>query len=91
MNSTLEQLFLDFQSNDTWTKKCVLKVFEAAQQGDALDSILAGLVGRDGTPGVLERPHWKREDIWGININLCNQYCSRDSFPMVGTPGVQFP
>ncbi|KAL2259338.1 hypothetical protein VTK26DRAFT_7005 [Humicola hyalothermophila] len=83
MNRTLEQLFRDFQGNSTWVQKCVSKIFEAAQQGDALGGILAGLVGRDGATGVVQEPGWKREDIWGINIELCHHYCSREHFPMV--------
>lgn len=87
MNSTLEQLFLDFQNHETWAGKCVSKIYEAASSSETVlnKSIIPGLVGRDGTPGVMANnlSGWKREQIWGISIALCNQYCSRSSFGMV--------
>ncbi|GAB1311470.1 hypothetical protein MFIFM68171_01680 [Madurella fahalii] len=83
MNSTLEQLFQDFAGHETWLRKCASAVYEAAK-GDDLDVVVAGLVGKDGAVGVVDPGRdWRREDIWGINIALCNRYCSRERFPMV--------
>lgn len=90
MNSTLQQLFEDFQGHKTWLRKCASAIAEAAQ-GDELDMIIAGLIGKDGAVGVVEPGRtWSREDVWGINIALCNQYCSRERFPMVRSSPVCF-
>ncbi|KAK4226204.1 hypothetical protein QBC38DRAFT_237260 [Podospora fimiseda] len=87
MNATLEQLFHDFRGHDTWVGKCVQKVYEAANSSETVlnQKIIPGLVGRDGAPGVIvNNLHgWKREDVWGISIALCNEYCNRSAFGMV--------
>ncbi|KAK4461196.1 hypothetical protein QBC42DRAFT_270579 [Cladorrhinum samala] len=87
MNPALEQLFRDFQDHKTWVGKCVSKIYEAASSSEAVlnESIIPGLVGRNGAPGVVANnlSGWKREQIWGISIALCNEYCSRSSFGMV--------
>ncbi|KAK3991277.1 hypothetical protein QBC44DRAFT_55928 [Cladorrhinum sp. PSN332] len=87
MNSTLEQLFHDFKNHENWVGKCVQKIYEAANSSETLlnQHIIPGLVGRDGAPGVVANNlnGWKREDVWGISIALCNEYCNRSAFGMV--------
>jgi hypothetical protein len=91
MNGTLNQLFEEFQGHDSWMNECVFRVFEAARKSETVATeIIAGLVGLDGARGVLDRStDWNKvlsEDVWGINIDLCNKYCGRsDDFPMVRT------
>ena len=84
----LRSIFEEFQSNDSWSGKCVYRIYTAAQGGGVvLDAIVAGLIGQDGRAGVvpnLSSSSWARADVWGINIALCNEYCSRQAFPMVG-------
>ena len=97
MNSTLlpapfeprlKSIFEEFQSNESWAGKCAYRVYLAAQNG-ALDAIVPGLIGQDGTQRIipdlnaLNSSSWQRSDVWGINITLCNDYCSRQKFPMV--------
>ncbi|KAK4170508.1 hypothetical protein QBC43DRAFT_250115 [Cladorrhinum sp. PSN259] len=87
MNSTLEQLFLDFKGHETWVGKCVQKIYEAANSSETVlnQHIIPGLIGRSGAPGVVSNNlhGWKREDVWGISIALCNEYCNRSAFGMV--------
>ncbi|KLU91738.1 hypothetical protein MAPG_10687 [Magnaporthiopsis poae ATCC 64411] len=81
----LQALFEEFQSNDTWAGKCVYKIYKAARAG-ALNAVVASLVGREGAPGIvpnLTSSSWMASDIWGVDVALCNQYCSRQNFPMV--------
>jgi len=79
----LQSIFEEFQGNDTWAAKCVYRVYKAAQDG-GLNTVVAGLIGQDGTPGVIRalNSSWTRADIWGINLSLCEEHCSRQKFPM---------
>jgi len=80
------ELFQTFSGESTWPAKCVNKLKEAAEQSESeRNHIFAGLVGIDGTRDVFasNKSDWSTDDIWGINLSLCNRYCSRESFPMV--------
>ncbi|KAM7206481.1 hypothetical protein V8F20_002830 [Naviculisporaceae sp. PSN 640] len=83
MDSRLEGLFNKFASDESWKGKCVQKLREAVVDHGA-QSIVGSLVGGDGDREVARNnATWKAEQVWGVNINTCYEYCSRGRFPMV--------
>lgn len=64
----------NIRKGSSWTSKCVDRLFNA----DNLTSIAAGVVGKHGEKAVE-----KFTGAWGIDIETCYAYCSRQEFPMV--------
>jgi hypothetical protein len=82
MDTRLENLFKDRNMTETWTGKCASMLYQAAINGSKA-SIIASLVDKKGVRVTDNSSSWKTEDVWGININTCYEYCSREAFPMV--------
>ncbi|KAM7214984.1 hypothetical protein V8F06_009661 [Rhypophila decipiens] len=84
MDSRLEGLFANFTSNESWRGKCVEKLREAVVDNGAQSSVMASLVGEDGVRGVAQNgTTWEAEQVWGVDIKTCWEYCGRSKFPMV--------
>ncbi|KAM7188658.1 hypothetical protein V8F33_010523 [Rhypophila sp. PSN 637] len=84
MDSKLKDLLANFTSNESWRGKCVEKLQEAVVDNGAQSRVMASLVGEDGVRGVAQNgTTWEAEQVWGVDINTCWEYCGRSKFPMV--------